>query len=91
MLQASTQRKRVGAVLQGAVVHQLVDIDGLGIGAEAFQAHRPGPRLQRVRVLRRVSLVGAELVEVVVGNGLGLGCDGCAGEGEGARLGVKPG
>jgi hypothetical protein len=54
----------------GASFSSVVDVVGARLLHLAFDRHRPGAGLQRVRVARRVGLVGAELVEVVVGGGV---------------------
>ena len=61
--------ERVDALLERRQLQELLDVEAARLGAEPFHLHRPGPRAQRARVARRVFLVGAELVEVVVGGG----------------------
>ena len=51
---------------------QRVDVDGLLLLDEAVELDRPGSRLQRARI---EALVGAELVEIVVGEIVFLGRD----------------
>src|SRR2546426_7415806 len=57
----------VDALLEREPAEQLVQVDDLWFLHLAVDAHSPGPGPQRARQLGRVALVGAELVEVVVG------------------------
>src|SRR5438309_6114858 len=57
----------VDALLEREPAEQLVHVDDLRFLYLTVDAHRPGAGPQRAGQLRRVALVGAELVEVVVG------------------------
>ena len=62
--------ERIDALLEGRQLQQVVDVEAGGLAHEAAHLHRPGPRVQEVAEPRRVVLVHAELVKVVVGRGL---------------------
>ncbi len=59
----------VDALLERVRLQECIEIEHAGLRDLAFDRDGPGPRPQRVRVARRVLLVGAEFVEVVVGRG----------------------
>ena len=63
----------VDAVFERAVVEEVVDVDGLGLLDHAGDLDGPGAGLESVGVVGGVGLVGAELVKIVVGAGLGEG------------------
>ena len=63
----------IDAGLDGSVGHEVVDADGLGLLDHAGDLDAPGPGVEGSGVDLGLSLVGAELIEVVVAGGLGLG------------------
>ena len=60
----------IEALLEPYRLDQRVDVDGLFLLDEAVELDRPGSRLQRARI---EALVGAELIEIVVGEIVFLG------------------
>ncbi len=84
----------VDPLLQRRQLEQRVQVQGHRLFHLALDAHRPRPWLERAGVLRRVALVGAELVEVVVAGGVlvgGLLVHGRVGGIElGRQLGIEP-
>ena len=57
----------VDPLFHGRELEQFFDIEGTRLADLAFDAHRPGARLQLTRMGRRVALVQAEFIVVVVG------------------------
>ena len=57
----------VDPLFHGRELEQFFDIEGARLADLAFDAHRPGARLQLARMGRRVALVQAEFIVVVVG------------------------
>ena len=80
----------VDAGLDGAVGHEVVDADGLRLLDHTGDLDGPRPGVKRFGVDLGLALVGAELVEVVVAGGLGLGGLGI-GDGVGAGDGLEGG
>ena len=52
---------------------RLLDAEAARLADQALDAHGPGLGLHALRVARRIGLVGAELVEVVVAGDIGVG------------------
>jgi len=59
----------VYAAFDGAIAEKVVDVDGDRLLDQAGDLDGPGTNLERVGIVGRLRLVGAELVVVVVGSG----------------------
>src|SRR2546428_2994412 len=59
--------QRVDALLERRGLEELVDVEALWLGHEPVDDDRPRPGTEGVAAPRGIALVGAELVEVVVG------------------------